>query len=158
MSVRERPMQDDPVSKTRLRLWLRLLKISRGIESELRENFRKEFNTTLPRFDVMATLNRNQDGMKMSAISGELKVSNGNVTGIVDRLVSEGFVLRETVVGDRRAFCVRLTKRGQEEFEVQASAHEAWIDALLGGFSADDAMEMIQCLDNTVLDKSGAEE
>ena len=142
------PAADEPVSKTRLRLWLRLLKISRGIESELRENLRKEFASTLPRFDVMAALSRDNGGMKMSAISGALKVSNGNVTGIVDRLVTEGFVVREPVPGDRRAHKVRLTILGQAEFAAQAKAHEAWIDALLASFSAMDASEMIRCLDD----------
>lgn len=150
MRAHKTPLEDKPASKIRLRLWLHLLKFSRGIESELRENFRKEFGSTLPRFDVMAALNRNKDGMKMSAISGELKVSNGNVTGIVERLVSEGFVIREPVLGDRRALRVRLTTRGQEEFTAQATAHETWIDDLLGGFSAADANEMIQCLNDTL--------
>ncbi len=138
---------NEPVSKTRLRLWLKLLKISRGIETELRENLRKEFGATLPRFDVMAALSRNADGMKMSAISGDLKVSNGNVTGIVDRLVSDGFVLREAVPGDRRAQRILLTKRGQQEFEIQAKAHETWVNTLLGGFDAADASAMIDRLD-----------
>lgn len=155
MNAQEKRLEDEPESKTRLRLWLRLLKISRGIESELRENLRKEFGSTLPRFDVMAALNRNKDGMKMSAISGELMVSNGNVTGIVDRLVAEGFVIREPVPGDRRALRVRLTKRGQEEFTMQATAHEAWIDALLGSFSVENANEMIQCLEDAALKESG---
>lgn len=148
MSAQEKPVEGEAASKTRLRLWLRLLKTSRGIESELRENLRKEFGSTLPRFDVMAALNRNSDGMKMSAISGELKVSNGNVTGIVDRLVADGFVIREPVPGDRRAAKVRLTKRGQQEFEAQANAHETWIDTLLASFSPQEASEMIECLDD----------
>ncbi|MFK5997796.1 MAG: MarR family transcriptional regulator [Rhodobacterales bacterium] len=155
MITQDQPLNDETTSKTRLRLWLRLLKFSRGIERQLRENLRKEFGSTLPRFDVMAALNRSKDGMKMSAISGELKVSNGNVTGIVDRLVSEGFVIREAVLGDRRAMRVRLTKRGQEEFAMQATTHEAWIDTLLGSFTAQDASEMIQCLEEAALDEAG---
>lgn len=155
MNAQQIPLENEPESKTRLRLWLRLLKINRGIENELRENLRKEFGSTLPRFDVMAALNRNMGGMKMSAISGELMVSNGNVTGIVDRLVSEGFVIREPVPGDRRASRVRLTKRGQEEFTMQATAHEEWIDTLLGGFSAENAKEMIQYLEDAALRDTG---
>ncbi|NOR62233.1 MAG: MarR family transcriptional regulator [Rhodobacteraceae bacterium] len=155
MSAQEQQIEGEPESKTRLRLWLRLLKFSRGIESELRENLRKEFSSTLPRFDVMAALNRNRDGMKMSAISNALMVSNGNVTGIVDRLVSEGFVIRETVPGDRRAMRVRLTAPGQAEFDQQAAAHEAWIDGLLKSFSAENAKEMIKCLEDAGLNETG---
>ncbi|RWF97288.1 MAG: MarR family transcriptional regulator, partial [Mesorhizobium sp.] len=78
--------------KDRLRLWIRLLRASRTIEAELRERLKKEFDTTLPRFDVMAALYRSPEGMLMSDLSRFLLVSNGNITGIVDRLVSEGLV------------------------------------------------------------------
>jgi DNA-binding MarR family transcriptional regulator len=122
---------DTTGSKSRLRLWLRLLKASKLIETELRERMRRELDTTLPRFDVMAALSRNPAGLKMSALSGVLKVSNGNVTGIVERLVEEGFVRRDAVKGDRRAFLARLTEEGHAEFERQAGAHEGWIDGLL---------------------------
>ncbi|WP_234984301.1 MarR family winged helix-turn-helix transcriptional regulator [Roseivivax jejudonensis] len=129
----------DGGSKERLRLWLRLLKCTRGVETELRDRFRREFDTTLPRFDVMAALARFEGGLKMSALSGVLRVSNGNVTGIVDRLAEDGHVVRVQVPGDRRASLVRLTKRGQEEFARQAAAHEAWIAELLSGFGPDEA-------------------
>ncbi|WP_341863760.1 MarR family transcriptional regulator [Gymnodinialimonas sp. 57CJ19] len=131
-----------PPSKERLRLWLRLLKTSRAIETTLREKLREEFATTLPRFDVMAALSRFEDGLKMSQLSGVLRVSNGNVTGIVDRLAEDGFLVRVPVPGDRRASVVRLTKRGVEEFARQAAAHEAWIDATLEGFGAEEAAEI----------------
>ena len=118
-------------SKARLRLWLRLLKASKLIESELRERMRRDLDTTLPRFDVMAALSRNPEGLKMSQLSGVLRVSNGNVTGIVERLVEDGIVQREAVAGDRRAFLVKLTEAGRGEFGRQADAHEGWIDGLL---------------------------
>lgn len=126
-------MHDEPDSKTRLRLWLRLLKATRATESALRENLRVEFGSTLPRFDVMSALARHPGGLKMSQLSGVLKVSNGNVTGIIERLVEDGFALREQVPGDRRAARARLTRKGQEEFARQATAHEAWVDTLLAG-------------------------
>jgi DNA-binding MarR family transcriptional regulator len=140
----QQPTQDvlAPPSKERLRLWLRLLKTSRSIETVLRERLREEFATTLPRFDVMAALSRFEDGLKMSQLSGVLRVSNGNVTGIVDRLAEDGFLVRVPVPGDRRASVVRLTQRGVEEFERQATAHEAWIDSMLEGFAAEEAADI----------------
>ena len=129
----------DAQAKMRLRLWLRLLKVSRRIEAELRENLRCEFATTLPRFDVMAVLTRSEGGLKMSELSGVLRVSNGNVTGIVDRLVADGTVVRKAVPGDRRASLVCLTRKGRAEFCRQAEAHEGWVDQLLRGFSASEA-------------------
>jgi len=95
-----------------------------------------EFGTTLPRFDVMSALCRNPEGLKMSELSRMLMVSNGNVTGIVERLTEDGMTLREAVPGDRRAARVRLTRKGAESFAAQARAHEVWVSALLGGLNA----------------------
>lgn len=129
-------------AKDRVRLWLRLLKVVRGIEGELRENLRREHNTTLPRFDVMSALSRHPEGLKMSQLSGVLRVSNGNVTGIADRLGEEGLVERIAVPGDRRATILRLTKSGETVFAGQAQAHEDWIDDMLAGVSPADARAM----------------
>ncbi|WP_375263958.1 MarR family winged helix-turn-helix transcriptional regulator [Palleronia sp.] len=105
----------------------------------MRDRLRTEFQTTLSRFDVMAALARSDAGLKMSALSGVLRVSNGNITGIVDRLVKDGFVIRVQVPGDRRASLARLTRKGTEEFARQAEAHEAWVSELLSDFPADEA-------------------
>ena len=129
-------------SKERLRLWIRLLRASRTIEAELRERLKKEFDTTLPRFDVMAALYRVPEGMLMSDLSRFLLVSNGNVTGIVDRLVSDGHVIRATREGDRRATVVRLTPAGEAVFRQIAGAHETWIGEVLGGVSEDEARHL----------------
>ena len=132
----------EPESKERLRLWLGLLKASRSIEATLREKLRTEFGSTLPRFDVMSALSRFEDGLKMSQISGLLRVSNGNITWIVDRLAEDGCVVRVPVSGDRRALLVRLTQRGKEDFAIQAQAHELWIDEMLSGLSPAESIEM----------------
>ncbi|MFY0309671.1 MarR family winged helix-turn-helix transcriptional regulator [Leisingera sp. D0M16] len=134
-------------SKDRLRLWLKVLKATKAVESEVRENLRRDFSTTLPRFDVMAALMQHEKGLKMSELSGVLKVSNGNVTGIVERLVEDGHVLREKVEGDRRANLVRLTAAGKAEFARQADAHEGWINAAFDGLTADEAQRITESLD-----------
>ncbi|RWG87792.1 MAG: MarR family transcriptional regulator [Mesorhizobium sp.] len=128
--------------KDRLRLWIRLLRASRTIEAELRERLKKEFDTTLPRFDVMAALYRSPEGMLMSDLSRFLLVSNGNVTGIVDRLVSEGLVTRARRNGDRRTSMVRLTEEGSKSFAAIAAAHESWVGELLGNVSEDEARRL----------------
>ena len=125
------------LSKERLRTWLKLLKATRGIEAELRERMRREWGTTLPRFDVMAALHRAPRGLTMSELSGVLRVSNGNVTGIVDRLAEDGALRREAVEGDRRASRVRLTEEGRAGFEEMARVHEAWVDELLAPIGAE---------------------
>jgi DNA-binding MarR family transcriptional regulator len=133
-------------SKERLRLWIRLLRASRTIEADLRERLKKEFDTTLPRFDVMAALYRVPEGMLMSDLSRFLLVSNGNVTGIIDRLVSEGLVARARRNGDRRTSMVRLTETGVDAFRTIAAAHETWIGELLGGVSVDETRRLAAML------------
>ena len=135
-----------PASKERLRLWIRLLRASRIVENELQGRLKREFETTLPRFDVMAALNRAPDGMLMSDLSRYLLVSNGNVTGIIDRLVNDGFVARTRRDGDRRTSIVKLTEQGTEAFRAMAAAHEGWIDDLLGGVGEQDARRLSSML------------
>ena len=137
-----------PPSKQRLRLWHRLLRATRTIEVELREKLRKEFATTLPQFDVMAALARKEDGMSMTELSRMLMVSNGNVTGIIDRLAAEKLVLRQAPVNDRRSYIVRLTPKGATQFAVIAKAHEAWVDEMLSAIGAANADGLILQLDN----------
>lgn len=133
-------------SKERLRLWIRMLRAARTIEAELRERLRREFDTTLPRFDVMAALYRSPEGMLMSDLSRFLLVSNGNVTGIVDRLASEGLVTRARRNGDRRTSMVKLTDAGRAQFEAMATAHEAWIGELLGSVGEEDTKRLAAML------------
>ncbi|WP_299672684.1 MarR family transcriptional regulator [uncultured Roseobacter sp.] len=157
MTPRPQP-SGDPASKGHLRLWLRLLKINRLIEAELRERLRLTFGTTLPRFDVMSALYRNPAGMKMSELSRLLMVSNGNVTGIVDRLTEDGLMLREAVPGDRRAARVRLTRRGIAEFERQAAAHESWVSELLGGLDPEQTQRITDDLGSALTLKTAEAE
>ncbi|MDF1609480.1 MarR family transcriptional regulator [Hoeflea sp. YIM 152468] len=140
--------KDAASSKVRLRLWLKLLKATKHVEAELRENFRTNFDTTLPRFDVMAALYRVEPGLKMSQLSSVLRVSNGNVTGIVDRLVDDGILVRVPVDNDRRATTVRLTKVGREQFARMAAMHEAWIDTLLDGIDVAEVQHLSDQLEH----------
>lgn len=121
----------ESVSKDRLRLWLKLLKTQTTVEGEIRRRLRENFAMTLPRFDVMSALARYPDGLKMTEISTLLKVSNGNITGIVDRLVKDGLAVRLTVIGDRRVQSVRLSPEGVVSFEELAAAHEHWLNEIL---------------------------
>ncbi len=143
-------------SKSRLRLWISLLRSSRRIEIEIKERLRVEFNATLPRFDVMAALFRKSDGMMMSELSRFLMVSNGNVTGIVDRLVKDGLVIRSQRDGDRRTWIIRLTKTGTQNFEIMAKAHEQWIDELLAMYSMSEAEEITSALTSLNQNKGDA--
>ncbi|NTV85830.1 MAG: MarR family transcriptional regulator [Burkholderiaceae bacterium] len=110
-----------------LRLWLRLLTCTQLVEKQVRAALREQFDTTLPRFDLMAQLERTPDGLRMNELSRRMMVTGGNVTGITDQLVAEGLVERIDVEGDRRAWRVRLTPKGRTAFDDMARAHEGWI-------------------------------
>lgn len=141
------PFADNPTaSKARLRLWLRVLKVQRILERELRERLRVQFDTTLPRFDVLAALHRDGAGLTMGELSSVLRVSNGNVTGIIDRLVGDGLVVRVPVEGDRRAMVVRLTTKGAGYFAELAKAHEAWVSELLSTVDRNEAETLTAAL------------
>ncbi|MEQ1648598.1 MAG: MarR family transcriptional regulator [Hyphomicrobiaceae bacterium] len=137
----------DALSKRRLRLWLRILKVSRLLSAELRNNLRDGHETTLPRFDVMAALYRSENGLRMSELSGALAVSNGNVTGIVDRLADDGHLVRIPVADDRRATEVRLTRKGRDYFAALASEHEIWVDDLLSSLDGAETDELNRLLE-----------
>lgn len=118
-----------------LRLWLRMLSCCNLVETEIRSRLRTEFETTLPRFDLMAQLLRAPAGMKMSELSRHMMVTNGNITGITDQLEKEGMVERVKVATDRRSSLIRLTAKGKRSFKKMAKSHEEWIRAMFGGLS-----------------------
>ena len=119
--------------KTELRLWLRLLTCTNLIEAELRRRLRASFNTTLPRFDLLAALDRTPEGLTLGEISGRMMVSNGNVTGLASRLESEGLVERRTEARDRRVVRLTLTAAGGVAFAEQSAAHAAWVAEIFSG-------------------------
>jgi DNA-binding MarR family transcriptional regulator len=129
-----------------LRLWLRMLSCTVRIENQVRSRLRRNFSTTLPRFDLMAQLERNPGGLRMSELSKRLMVSGGNVTGITDQLEREGLVARTLDRGDRRAIAVKLTEAGLKRFRVMAAQHEQWIIELLTGVSQENKQCMMGVL------------
>ena len=121
-----------------LRLWLRLLTCTNLIEGLIRSHLRTEFDTTLPRFDLMAQLERHPEGLKMGELSKRMMVTGGNVTGITDLLVEEGLVVREDNPRDRRAYIVKLTDKGRDTFDGMARAHEEWVVGFFDGLQESD--------------------
>jgi DNA-binding MarR family transcriptional regulator len=138
-----------------LRIWLRLLTCTQLIEREVRARLRERFGTTLPRFDLMAQLERHPAGLKMNELSRLLMVTGGNVTAIVDQLERDGLVERRAQPADRRAFRIRLTRPGDRAFAEMAAEHEAWVVELLSGLSRKEHAELLALLAKL---KSGAVE
>ena len=118
-------------------LWLRLLTCSTVIEKRVRRRFEERFQTTLPRFDVMAALDRAPDGLTMGQLSHKLLVSNGNVTAVVRQLSGQGLLSTTPAADDRRTSIVALTQEGRSHFAELAEAHHGWVEAMLAGMPAD---------------------
>jgi DNA-binding MarR family transcriptional regulator len=132
--------------KDELRLWLRLFSCKMLIESEIRRRLRDNFDITLPRFDLMAQLDKAPAGMKLGELSKRLMVSNGNITGLVDRLVTQGLLDRQAAPNDRRTQLVKLTAEGRRSFRTMANAHENWIAEILGDLSSGDQETLMRLL------------
>jgi len=129
-----------------LKLWLRMLSCTVRIENEIRSRLRASFGITLPRFDLMAQLERHPDGLRMGELSKRMMVTGGNVTGITDQLEQEKLVVRVPDPKDRRAYAVKLTEEGRRTFADMAAVHERWIEELLQDVAADDKGSLIDLL------------
>ena len=132
--------------KAELRLWLRLLTCTNLIEGEIRRRLRDTFDVTLPRFDLMAQLDKNPNGMTLGELSSRMMVSNGNVTGLVERLVADGLIDRRAAPKDRRSQIVSLTAEGRRAFRAMARTHENWIAEIFGELSAGDIDMLMKML------------
>ena len=152
---------DGACTKERLRLWLRALTFTNLVEGRVRARLREDYGVTLPRFDMMAALHDAPQGMSMGEVSRRLMVSNGNITGIAERLEREGLISRRPMPGDRRSQVVRLTGAGRAAFEAMAVEHETWIATMLSGLSEEE-VDMLHDLlgkaKRSVLGADGGEE
>ena len=129
-----------------LKLWLRMLSCTTKIETEIRSRLRTEFGITLPRFDLMAQLERHPEGLRMGELSKRMMVTGGNVTGITDQLEQENLVVRVPDPKDGRAFSVKLTAAGRKAFAQMAEVHESWVAELLQDISQEDKGQLIELL------------
>ncbi len=129
-----------------LRLWLRLLACTNLVESKVRQQLSRQFDTTLPRFDFLAQLDRVPDGLTMSQLSERMMVTGGNVTGIAKALEAEGLIHRRPDPRDRRIFRVALSAQGRRTFQQMAEAHEGWIVEAFSGLSSKKQGELNELL------------
>jgi DNA-binding MarR family transcriptional regulator len=135
--------------KAELRLWLRLFTCKTLIEGEVRRRLRETFKVTLPRFDLMAQIDRAGAGMTLGQLSQRMMVSNGNVTGLVERLVAQGLVDRRSSPNDRRSQIVSLTAEGRRVFRAMARANADWIGGIFADLSPAEVDALMRLLGKT---------
>jgi len=136
-------------SRPELRLWLRLLTCTTMIEREIRRRLAERFQITLPRFDLLAQLDKSPEGMTLGEISKRMMVTNGNVTGLVARIAEQGFVERRRDATDGRAQRIVMTPEGHEQFARMAREHGAWVRELLAGLDPTERDVMMGLLAKT---------
>ena len=129
-----------------LRVWLRLLTCTNLLGADVRQRLKLAADTALPRFDILAQLERAGGPMSMGDLSKRLMVSNGNVTGLIDRLAREGHVERVASAADRRVQMVSLTEAGAAFFAAIADEHRRWIGEMMSGLSADEMTTLYDLL------------
>ncbi len=128
----------EPDHKQELRVWLRLFACTTLIENEIRRRLREQFEFTLPRFDLLAQLDKAEDGLVLGEVSRRLMVSPGNITAITERLMESGYITRLPAPSDRRIQIIRMTHAGRAAFRTMADAHSEWISELFAGLSPED--------------------
>ncbi len=143
-----RPLRNIGDGRDQLRLWLRLLACTNLIESRVRSRLRLDFATTLPRFDMLAQLDAASadapQGLTMGELSRRLMVTNGNLTGLTERLVQEGLVRRKVSAKDRRQQRVALTSQGKRALAAMVVDHKRWIDEMFAGLSPDNILRLYE--------------
>jgi DNA-binding MarR family transcriptional regulator len=138
-----RVASDDHIA---LRIWLRLLTCSTLIETQIRSGLRTDFDSTLPRFDFLAQLERSPEGLLMHELSKRLMVTSGNVTAVADQLETERLISRTPVKSDRRATKVQLTPQGRMAFKEMAAVHETWVAEMFGALARDEQEQLLAIL------------
>ncbi|WP_460450144.1 MarR family winged helix-turn-helix transcriptional regulator [Alsobacter sp. SYSU BS001988] len=146
LDAETKALEEPAAHHEELKLWLRLLTCANLIETQIRSRLRERFDITLPRFDLMAQLDRAPDGMTLSQVSKRMMVSNGNVTHIVDKLLASGDLDRRTAEHDRRVQVITLTPKGRAEFRAMAAEHADWIATLFGGLSETEIGQLMRLL------------
>lgn len=131
-----------------VKLWLRLLSSVNLIETVLRQRMREQFGSTLPRFDMLAQLNRFPDGIKMGELSRLMLVTGGNITGLADSLEKEGMAVRVYDPSDRRSCRIKLTAAGKQQFDLMATAHQQWLNELMGNLPGKEKDQLYTLLGN----------
>ena len=146
LDAESKAMEAPNAHQAETRLWLRLLTLSTLIEGQIRTRLRTDFDVTLPRFDLMAQLDRAPAGMALSELSRRMMVTNGNVTHVVDKLVTSGDIIRETASHDRRVQVVRLSMKGRSEFRRMAAAHADWLADMFAGLDPVQEAQLMRLL------------
>jgi DNA-binding MarR family transcriptional regulator len=126
-----------------VRAWLRLLEVHKGGLAVIRQELQGD--VTLPRFDLLANLDR-EDGQTLASLSRHMLVTAGNLTGLVDRAERDGLVERRADATDRRATRVHLTRKGRKLYADAVERHARRVEAIFGGLGSQEVRTLADLL------------
>src|SRR5437764_11838434 len=86
--------------------WIHMLRITHKVQ-RCESAQLAEYNLTLPQFDVLAQLHR-EEGITQQSLADRLLVTKGNVCGLMDRMMEQDLVERREDPEDRRAYMLYL--------------------------------------------------
>lgn len=100
---------------------------------------------TLQQYFTLVAINQGE-GCTMSTLAARTHHSFGTMTGIVDRLVRQGFVERRSHLTDRRVVLVQLTPEGTETLAHIENLRATQLDAVLESLGELQAHNLVRLL------------
>lgn len=132
------------------RAWLTLLRCYTRIERQLMQYVAQQYNSSLPRYDVLTALALNEKGLTMGELATLLKVSKGNITGVVRRLKSDGLIRKATSKSDRRIQSVTISADGRRLWEKMHADYDRIITELMSSQSEEELVALTRALEKTL--------
>jgi DNA-binding MarR family transcriptional regulator len=110
-------------SKVETRIWLQILSLESRIFGRLNRALSKAHGLSVAKFEFLAQVERYPEGITLGKVSENLKVTSGNVSGLVRRLLADGLITKKMSQEDRRSFIVRFTPKGKKLFDKANALH-----------------------------------
>jgi DNA-binding MarR family transcriptional regulator len=137
------PTATAPKTSTAIEAFVRLMRANAAVTRELSAQLSADHGLNINGYEALLRLARAPDErLRRVDLAGELLLTAGGVTRLLDGLEREGFVAREECASDRRVTYAVLTDAGRDKLRQASKSHTTQIGELLGG--ALDDRELVQ--------------
>ena len=141
-------LENNDVSNQKMALMHRMIFNSSRVTHEINRRMKQELNLSLAKFEALIAIeNAPDDVITMSNLSKELSVSNANITGMINRLLADGLVLKKALPTDRRIYCVTISDKGRTMLENAMEMHTIWVKELMESVNSEDVNFMNKIMD-----------
>lgn len=124
-----------------------LVRTARLLEKAI-SDFMEPYGLTCAQCEILFLLrcHGGERGLSLSQLGEWQGVTKANMTGMVDRLEREGFVLREKDPLDRRLTMVRITPTALDLINQIEEPHEQHVEEVFGCLEAEELTTLIRLL------------